>query len=244
MFERLYDFLPHEPEDLVRLEPEEISDAILQWIGSIPDDERRSWLNRRSFGMHCARSWNGDSQIMELLSRVLLEGWMFLEHEGLLIPQPGDDAGWMGVSRRGEQLLKLRDFGVYRAARMLPREIVHPLLWDRVRPNFLRGDYEGAVFEAYKAVEIRVREACAFSNSEYGVAMMRKAFHPETGPLTDASSTQAERQATADLFAGAMGRFKNPGSHRNVDIGGPVPAAELVLFASHLMRIVEDRKEG
>ncbi len=47
---------------------------------------------------------------------------------------------------------------------------------------------------------------------------MRKAFNPDNGPLTRASDPVAEREALMHLFAGAIGSYKNPHSHRNVVI--------------------------
>jgi Protein of unknown function (Hypoth_ymh) len=53
---------------------------------------------------------------------------------------------------------------------------------------------------------------------------MRKAFHEETGPLTDKTTEIAERQARSNLFAGAIGSYKNPHSHRDVNLDNPAEA--------------------
>jgi hypothetical protein len=47
-----------------------------------------------------------------------------------------------------------------------------------------------------------------------------------------------QRVAMMDLFAGAIGAFKNPSSHRDVDFADAVEAVEIVQFADLLLRIV------
>jgi uncharacterized protein (TIGR02391 family) len=71
---------------------------------------------------------------------------------------------------------------------------------------------------------------------------MRKAFDPDTGPLTDQTEEKGEREAAGHLFAGAIGLFKNPTSHRDVNINDPAEAAELIIVADLLIRIAERRK--
>lgn len=42
------------------------------------------------------------------------------------------------------------------------------------------------------------------------------------------------------LFWGAIGVFKNPSSHRQVDYKDPTQAAEVVLLADLLLRLLDD----
>ena len=58
-----------------------------------------------------------------------------------------------------------------------------------------------------------------------------------------ARRTKGEREAVAHLFAGAIGLFKNPSSHRNIK---PVfeATAELIYFANYLLRLVEEARQN
>jgi hypothetical protein len=94
-------------------------------------------------------------------------------------------------------------------------------------------------------VEVRVRKAANAKGAGYaddlvGVSLMRKAFHPESSPLADMSLVIAEREGDMALFAGAIAHAKNPTGHRDVLLS-PQEAARLVVFASHLLSIVEKR---
>ena len=121
---------------------------------------------------------------------------------------------------------------------LLPKRLLHPVISQKVLPVFIQGAYGLAVFEAFKQVEIAVREAGGYADTDYGTDLMSKAFHVDNGNLTDQSLQEAERRARYFLFAGAIGSYKNPSSHRDVEITAE-GAAELIIFASHLLRIVD-----
>lgn len=115
---------------------------------------------------------------------------------------------------------------------------LHPVIAQSVLPIFEEGRYGTAVFEAFKQVEIAVRRVGRYTDADIGTGLMRKAFHVETGSLTDRNLPRAEKQAISDLFAGVIGSYKNPGSHREVNITVE-GATEVIIVASHLLRIVD-----
>jgi uncharacterized protein (TIGR02391 family) len=106
----------------------------------------------------------------------------------------------------------------------------------------MRGDLDEAVFKGFKAVEVAVRAPGGYSDKDIGVELMRKAFHPDTGPLRRSSDPAAEREALSHLFAGAIGSYKNPHSHRTVNLTDPREAQEQVMLATHLLHIVDSRR--
>jgi hypothetical protein len=87
-------------------------------------------------------------------------------------------------------------------------------------------------------VEIAVRETAKLPATLVGVKLMREAFTPNTGKLTNMSLPMPERERMADLFAGAIGTFKNPLSHREVGNIDPAPVIEELLLASRLLRFL------
>lgn len=234
----IHSLLP-DPEALLDLEPEELAGVLLQHLNSLPPSEQRQ-LHRYNFSLEAARDYPRDHQ--ENTSRALMEAWAWLEREGLLVPKPGIQGEWVFVSRRGRELRTCGEVNHYRKATKLPRQLLHPRIAHKVWASFLRGDYDTAVFQAFKDVEIRVREAGQFADTDIGVSLMQKAFRAP-GPLREDSAPKAEQEALANLFAGAIGSYKNPNSHRSITIES-TEAVEMIVLASHLLYIVDKRSSN
>jgi uncharacterized protein (TIGR02391 family) len=150
----------------------------------------------------------------------LAEGWNWLEVQGLIVPAPGINGknGWSVISRRGSAISDLEDFRRFREAVAFPKSLLHPAIADKVWLDLVRGDLADAVFTAFRAVEEAVRKAGGYGDAEIGVDLMRKAFDPKGGPLADMTQEKGEREALSHMFAGAIGSYKNPHSHRTVSI--------------------------
>ncbi len=63
-------------------------------------------------------------------------------------------------------------------------------------------------------------------------------FRPSGGPLADTTSQPGEQVAIMELFAGSIGAFKNPSSHRTVHFDDPVEAVEVIQLADLLLRLL------
>ena len=236
----IYSLVP-DPDAILALAPEELAGVVLQYLNSL-SDSNRGQLNRYNFSLsHTVQDY--PEKYRDKISRALMEAWVWLEREGFLAPRPGSQGEWVFVTRRGQQVATPADLKAYQQSNVLPRQFLHPRLGQKVWASFLRGDYDTAVFQAFKEVEVTVREAGGFAETDLGVALVRKAFDPTGGALIDEASPLPEREALAHLFAGAIGSYKNPHSHRNVSIEAQ-EAAEMIVLASHLLGIVEKRTEG
>lgn len=172
------------------------------------------------------------------------EAWAWLEGSALLIQHPRFQHKVRMLSRRAVQLAEEPDARRALSARRLPKDALHPTIREDVWSLFHRGKYDTAVFEAMKAVEVAVREAADLLAQDITTGLMRKAFAPDDGALTDMLVEKSEREARAHLFAGAIGSYKNPQSHRHVALDDPDEAAEIIMLANHLLRIVEARRQA
>jgi uncharacterized protein (TIGR02391 family) len=225
---------------ILQLEPEELAGVLIEYLNSLSVHEQQQ-INRYNF----MTSDGIRSYPQEHHSKIQLafsEAWAWLERECLIAPMPESGSQGFFITRRGRKLVERNAFDAYRRATVLPRSLLHPRVDAHAYPSFMRGAYDTAVFEALREVEVSVREAGNFGPKKYGKQLMRDAFSPANGPLSDKAALKAEQESLADLFAGAIGVYKNASSHRTGTISDPRDAVEIIMLASHLLRIVESRK--
>ena len=238
----------HDPNMVLAMEPEELGAKLLFLVrkggmqgvgifhpGNLADESHDGWT-----------PWGGPSPYKGRQNEIGLavaEAFAWLEAQGLIVPAEGINGtnGFRRFSRRAVRFESEVDVKQYAIARRLPKEALHPRIAEKVWTAFMRGEFDVAVFQAMKAVEIAVRDASGLSEL-VGVALVRQAFRPDMGPLTDTTAERGEQEARAALFAGAIGSYKNPHSHRDVPLDDANEATEVILLANHLLRIVDGRR--
>lgn len=219
-----------------------LPDLSLKLLASLSKEQAN--FNNLIQGYRQAGGWGTPEPAdMDALLARLSDAWCWLESHALIGPsaQNPQSGNWQRPTALGQAVAQDKNaVAKVWAAERLAGDL-HPAL-SSARSNFALGDYETAAFAAMKAVEVSVRAAAGLSNELLGVNLMRKAFSPKDGALRDPGAEGGEQQATADLFAGAIGAYKNPASHRTVQFDDPVEAAEVIQLADLLLRIVARAK--
>jgi uncharacterized protein (TIGR02391 family) len=169
---------------------------------------------------------------------IIKEGWTYLKINGLIVHDFQRGGFWFFISRKGKEFKDEESWDIMEAERYLPRDIMSDSFKREVWPLFIRKQYDIAIFQAFKLLEVAVRDKSGLSDDSIGVVLMREAFKKNTGPLSNHEEKNSEQEALAHLYSGAIGRYKNPQSHRIVGEDNPVSAAEKIILANHLIGLM------
>ena len=141
-WEGYYQFFPPDAQ-VLEMAPSELGPFLLRYML-----EQHAMTNRFNFGQVIP-----SGQITDRF----MEAWAWLEREGFIVRRAQDQSGnRLLVSRGGQQVAQSEDFEAHRKAGMFP-DALDAVIMRAVKPLFVRGDYDTAVFRAFKEVEVRVR---------------------------------------------------------------------------------------
>ncbi len=120
---------------------------------------------------------------------------------------------------------------------------IHPRIRKASQKLFLDGHYPSAILEAFKQVEIMVKEKAAIKG-KFGTVLMQEVFSANNpvlrvnGNTTD--SDEAEQKGFMMLFSGAVLGIRDPKAHSVVAQNDPIATMQYLGFASILCRMVDN----
>ena len=121
-------------------------------------------------------------------------------------------------------------------------EGLHPAIVAAAGALFADRHYSAAIFEAFKAVEVRVRTQSGIDSA--GRDLMARAFAGESPAISVESisgrSGQDEQEGFKLIFMGAMQGIRNPKGHELIEQTDAERTFEYLAFASLLMRRLDD----
>lgn len=229
---------PPPARDILTMPVEELALVMLRHISS---SQRREHHRNSFVGINQLTTSRGLEYHRQEVLDAVNEAWDWLFVNGLTAELLDKTPGWRVLTRKGRTVAASPAPSKILGSERLLAITLHESIEAKARIQFSIGEYEAAVFVAFKELEVRVRQAGGFPDKVVGDDLMRLAFTPngDGGPLLDRGLHPGEQRAIMDLYAGAMGAFKNPASHRPVDYGEPEVAAEAVLLADLLHRLLD-----
>jgi len=122
---------------------------------------------------------------------------------------------------------------------LMPETYVHPTIVKKCFTLLNNGEFESAVLQAFKTIETTIRDKINAPPDIFGERLLKTAFNPENGVLTNFKLPKAERFAFCNYITGAFAFYRNPSSHREVELDF-IAAFDKVVVASDLLKAVED----
>jgi uncharacterized protein (TIGR02391 family) len=209
--------------------------GVLGMRGSLPDLTRPGW---QLLARHTRRASTGPERAAPPATPVQDGVAELKRYPGNTADIPSDA---LILSRRG-RVFKRAHIERLRLERLLPDLLLHERIRQVCVDIFNTGHHQAAVFEAFRILEVGIREAAGYGQNEHGETMINNAFNEKAGgPLVDTTAPESEQRAMRFLMVGSNGLFRNPRGHRDVEMDDPKEAAELLIVASHLLRMVETR---
>ena len=141
-------------------------------------------------------------------------------------------------TKNGFRFLEKEFNRVIREYTLIPTTYVHPQIIEKSFALLQNGEFESAVLQAFKTIETNIREKIGAEPEEVGIKLIRRAFNPENGELTNYKLPKSERESFANYIAGAFGYYKNPCSHRDIEMDF-ISAFDRIVVASDLLKVID-----
>jgi uncharacterized protein (TIGR02391 family) len=117
--------------------------------------------------------------------------------------------------------------------------ILHPDIHEKCWELYTNGDYDNAILNATKAIEVAVRKKSGLPDHLVGTAIMGQAFGSDNPKLLY-SAVKSEQDGMMSLLKGIIGVYKNPQSHRFVGIEDKSECLGIMLICSSLLYTIDN----
>jgi hypothetical protein len=152
-------------DEIARMMPEELAPLILQDLAAIdPNGSNRGMLNFGNYSGQFDTDAHGPMrsvQTKQATYQSLAEAMAYLQQLGFIAPNTEQMGyGWIFVTRRGRDAAASAvafEQGEVRAR--FPATMFHKGLRDAVYDAFVRGNFQQAIADAFRILEVRVRGA-------------------------------------------------------------------------------------
>ena len=163
-----------------------------------------------------------------------------LERDGYIMQDHSQSETFKILTNKGKKVVEQKLEDMELPSIDIDQLLTQEDLKNKVQDEFLEGDYETAIFKAYKLLEEKVRIKAIQPYNIVGADLMSKAFNPNNGILNHPEAqTAAEKEGLHHLMRGAIMWFKNPSSHRTVGYDKSEQTAHVLAFANFLLDMVE-----
>ncbi len=122
---------------------------------------------------------------------------------------------------------------------LMPESYIHPIIVKKCFSLLNSGEFDSEVIQAFKAIETTTREKIGAPADMFGERLLKKAFNPDDGILTNYNLPKSERSAFLNYMTGAFSFYRNSSSHRDVELDF-VSAIDRIAVASDLLKAIED----
>jgi uncharacterized protein (TIGR02391 family) len=103
---------------------------------------------------------------------------------------------------------------------------------------YTQGSYDNAILAATRAVEVAVRRKARLPDDLVGVNLITQAFKPDN-PILVYSDLRAEQEGMMALLRGMILVYKNPQSHRHVEVQNQSECLAILLMCSNLLYTID-----
>jgi uncharacterized protein (TIGR02391 family) len=128
----------------------------------------------------------------------------------------------------------------------LQQVTIHPDIYMKCWSLYTQGNYDNAILAATRAVEVAVRRRARLLDDLVGVNLITQAFKPDN-PILVYSDLRAEQEGMMALLRGVILVYKNPQSHRHVEVQNKSECLAILLMCSNLLYTIDAlrlREEG